>query len=303
MEKTVLKGEYIFVNKLTYGARMPVTLLSLPFSPSIYTDIVTLPYLRIPGIGKINHCDIIVFNYPLQFDPPIDKKEVMISRCVGLPGDTVRITNKNIFVNNKFTGCSNLKQFNFRIVAKNGKISDFFMKKYEITQGGIVSDIGIYDFPLDSVKLEKVKHDENVRYIRELKDFQGEGAHFIFPVGNFYAFNKDYFGAVIIPYKGQVIKLNAKTLEMYKTLIVEYEKNKLEIKNHKVYINNIPQTTYIIKDNYYFVVDDNRDNAKDSRYWGFLPESHIIGKASFVWFSYDSNNKKIRWKRIFSSLN
>jgi len=303
MEKTALKGDYIFVNKLIYGARMPVALLSLPFFPSVYTDVITLPYLRMPGFGKINRCDVIVFNYPLQFDPPTDKKDIMISRCIGLPGDTVRITKKNIFINNQFVDCSKLKQFNFRIVAKNGKLPDSFTKKYKINQGGIVSDIGIYDFPLDSIKLEQVKHDDNVRYIRELKDFPGESSRFIFPVGNFYAFNKDYFGPVIVPYKGQTIKLNAKTLEMYKTLIVEYEKNRFEIKNHKVYINNIPQTTYTIKNNYYFVVDDNRDNAKDSRYWGFLSESHIIGKASFVWFSYDLDNKKTRWNRIFTSLN
>jgi len=85
-------------------------------------------------------------------------------------------------------------------------------------------------------------------------------------------------------------------------LIVVHESNKLEIKNEKIFINGIETSTYLIKENYYFVLDDNRDNAKDSRYWGFLPESHIIGKATFLWFSYDKNKGKIRWNRIFKTL-
>ncbi len=302
MEKTILIGDYIMVNKVPYGARLPITLLSVPFFPSAYFELIQLPYLRLPGIGSIKQNDLVVFNYPMQFDPPIDKKKYMVKRCIGLPGDTIQIKNKNVFINDKPNTSTQHLQFNYRIVTNNTPIDKDFLDKYEINEGGMVSDIGIYDFPLDNTRYEQIKADNNIRYVRELKDFPGENSRYIFPIGHFYSFNKDYYGPLLVPYKGQIINIDTHNIELYHDLLTEYENNIVEIKKYKIYINGKKTTKYSIKHDYYFVMDDNRDNAKDSRYWGFLPKNHIVGKASFIWFSYDKSKGKIRWNRIFKHL-
>jgi signal peptidase I len=107
---------------------------------------------------------------------------------------------------------------------------------------------------------------------------------------------------VVIPFKGQQVSLDFKTVELYKEIIELYEGNSLEVKNSKVYVNGRETKRYTIQQNYYFVMDDNRDNAKDSRYWGFLPQSYIIGKANRILFSFNKNENKVRWNRIFKSL-
>ncbi len=302
MEKTILTGDFIMVNKIQYGARLPITLLSVPFFSSAYSELIQLPQIRMPGFGSIKHNDLIVFNYPVQFDPPIDKKENMVKRCIGLPGDTIKINSKKVFVNNIPNICTSSLQFNYRVVTNNKVIDNEFLEKYEINEGGMVSDIGIYDFTLDFERYKQIKADKNIRYIRELKDFPGENSRYIFPIGHYFSFNKDYFGPLVVPYKGQVIQLSTHNIEIYKILLTEYEGNSVEIKNYKIFINGKKTTKYTIKHDYYFVMDDNRDNAKDSRYWGFLPKSHIIGKASFIWFSYNKSKGAIRWRRMFKHL-
>lgn len=302
MEKTILKGDFIMVNKMVYGARLPITLLSVPFFSSIYSDLIELPYFRFPAMQSINRNDLVAFNYPSQLDPPIDKKESMIKRCIAIYGDTIEIKDKRVFVNNKLNANTDLMQFNFRLVTNGKDIDQRFLDKYDINEGGMVSEIGIYDFPIDNNNLELVKADENIRYVRELKDFSGENTQYVFPIGKYYSFNKDNFGPLVVPFKGQEVTLNARTIELYKDIIVVYEGNELTINNYKFFINGRESSKYIIQNNYYFMLDDNRDNAKDSRYWGFLPESYIVGKASFIWFSFDKSRGKVRWNRIFKSI-
>ncbi len=302
MEKTILTGDFIMVNKVAYGARLPISLLSVPFFSSVYSDLVKLPYFRIPGLSRVKLNDIIVFNYPVQYDPPIDKRLPLAKRCVGLPGDTIEIDNKKVFVNNKPFEKTAEVQFNYRLVTNGILLEQDFLDQYNISEGGMVSEIGIYDFPLTKSKLDEIKNDESVRYVRELKDFPGENTNYIFPIGHHHSFNKDYFGPVIVPFKGQVVKLDTYSIEKYREIIADHEGNDLEIRNYKIFINGTEKQSYTIQNDYYFVLDDNRDNAKDSRYWGFLPENHIIGKASVVWFSYNKTDRNVRWNRIFKTL-
>ncbi len=303
MEKTILSGDYLMVNKLAYGARLPITLFSVPFFSHVYSDIIKFPYCRLPGFSNIKISDVLIVNYPDQLDPPIDKREIMINRCAGLPGDTVTITDKKVFVNGMELKNPAMAQFNFRLVTNGQPLDNEFMEKFGIREGGKVSDAGIYDFPLTKECAEDLKKEENIRYIRELKDFPGENTQYVFPVGHYYSYNKDNFGPVVVPFKGQTVQLNIRNIELYKSLIVDIENNTLKIDHDSIYINAILTSNYTIKNNYYFVLDDNRDYANDSRYWGFLPESHIIGKAQFIWFSFDGVKKKIRWNRVFRRIN
>lgn len=309
MEKTLLDGDFVFVNKMIFGARLPITLVSFPFvgetlpftSIKSYFDLIQLPYLRLPGYSNINVNDLVVFNYPQITDKPIDNKETYIKRCVALPGDTLRIDNKTLYVNGKEEIPLNTYKYNYRVVTDGSKISADLLKKYGITEGGIVADIGVYDFAMTKETSEKLLLEKSIKHVRPLKVFPREKTEDAFPSSKFYLWNVDYFGPVVIPKKGVTVSLNSKNIELYKRIIDIYEDNNLYVDEIKdiVAINGKEVTSYTFKQDYYFVVDDNRDNAKDSRHWGFLPESHIVGVPSFIWFSIDrSEGFSIRWNRL-----
>jgi signal peptidase I len=137
-------------------------------------------------------------------------------------------------------------------------------------------------------------------------DKAGVYAEYIFPFDPQRKWNVDNYGSLTIPKAGETVALNMSTLPIYKRLIEVYEKNKLEIKDSKIYINDVLASSYTFKMNYYFMMGDNRHNSADSRFWGFVPEDHIVGKAVFVWLSLDNNStsifNKVRWKRVFVSI-
>ncbi len=306
MEETLLPGDNIIINKIKYGYRFPMTLLTLPFDNNKYLDWIELPYLRFPVSSKIQHGDLIAFNYPYQSDVPIDKKNIYIKRCIGLPNDTIVCYEKKIMVNNKNIINNKNVKCNYRVTTDGSKLNKSFFDKYNITEGHLVADMGIYDLLLTKKQSMLLLNDPKIRYVRLLKKLIGDGSFVAFPHSRYYSWNKDNFGPIVVPKKGDEIKINFKTLPLYKRIIEEYEGNKLTIKEYKILINNRVRNTYIIKKNYYYVIDDNRDKAKDSRYWGFVPEDHIIGKASFVWLSIDKNKTwfgKIRWNRFFHTFN
>ncbi len=304
MENSLYAGDYIFVNKLKYGARIPVTLLSLPFTNNYYLDWIQLPYWRLPALGKLQQGDIIVFNYPIENDPPIDKKSRYIKRIAAMPGDTLFIENKIIYANNISKDSLFDLKFKFRIVTDGTHFNDSILNRFNITEGGIVADMGIYDFFITHKISDSLQNLDFVNTVRELKDFRADNAFNYFPQSNYFKWNKDYYGPLIIPQKGKTVKINIKNIELYKRIIGVYENNNLFIDGKKIIINGKESTSYTFKKDYFFVVDDNRDNAKDSRYWGFIPEDHIIGTASFIWFSIEKSDKKnnIRWNRIFKTI-
>ena len=301
MENALYSGDYVLVNKISNGARLPITLLSLPFT-NIYTELIQLPYLRFPSISEIEINDLVVFNYPVSFDIPIDKNDTYIKRCIGLPGDTIKIENKIAFNNNiKIDKNLDLK-FQYRIITDGTGFTEEFLDSLNITEGGVVSDMGIFDFLINDSIAKILSNLDYVRNIRIKKDYPRENTKFVFPTGDFISWNKDYFGPITIPQKGKTVNINYKNINLYKDIIENYEANTLETRQQKIYINDKETTEYTFKQNYYFVIDDNRDNAKDSRYWGFLPETHIIGTASFIWFSFDKNQSEIRWDRVFKAI-
>ncbi|OFX45953.1 MAG: signal peptidase I [Bacteroidetes bacterium GWA2_40_14] len=302
MEKTLFPGDLLIVNKLSYGARLPITLLSVPFFPNYYLEWVTLPVSRLPGFSKPEPNDLVAFNYPGQLDPPIDKKKIMIKRLVAQPGDSVLIRDKKIFINGiPFNGPATL-QYNYRLTASQKKIDQGFLDLYDIHEGGMVSEHGLYDFPMTRNVAEEIAQDTDIKNLRVLKDFPGENVKYVFPVGYFHHFNKDFFGPLVVPYPGMQVYLDTHSIELYAEIIDFYEGNDLQVKDYKIFINGTETTNYTIKNDYYFVMDDNRDNAKDSRYWGFLPEDYILGKAVMVGFSWDNIKREVRWNRIFNTF-
>lgn len=302
MEKTLLTGDYVLINKTAYGARLPVTLFSLPLFPKWYIDAIQLPAFRLPAFKSIQTNDLLVFNYPGQEGLPVDKKDLMTKRCVALPGDTLLIFDKQVSINKQLFTEPTTVQFNYRLVTNGSLLKEEFLDRYRISEGGLVSDMGIYDFPFTDAEAQKLNDEPNIRFIRKLKDFPGENTQYVFPMGPFHQNNKDYFGPVQIPFKGQQLTLDIRNLELYRYLLEHFEGNTVSVSDSKIYINSIETRHYTIKQDYYFVMDDNRDNAKDSRYWGFLPQSHVMGKASRVLFSFDTNRNKIRWNRFFKAL-
>lgn len=303
MEQSILKGDYVFVNKLAYGSRLPITLLSLPFFSQQYSNLITLPAVRIPGYANVKVNDVLVFNNPTESNLPIDKRTINIKRCIGVPGDTIQVLDKKIFRNNFRYSEPEHIQHNYRLVCKQSTINENLLQRYGISQGTKISDIGIYEFAIKDIVIEKLKKEKALRYVRDLKDFVGENPEDIFPNTSALQFSKDFFGPVVVPKKGSTIELNTCNYGLYKLIIEEYEENGVEINDSSFIINGIQTNTYKVKNDYYFVLDDNRDNAFDSRYWGFLPESHIIGKTAYIWFSRNPETKKYRWHRSFTKVN
>jgi signal peptidase I len=191
MSKTLEPGDFIFVEKLSFGGRWPITMLTVPFT-NIYSSAIQIPYMRMPGAGKINRNDIIVFNYPFFTDQPVDKREMQIKRCVALPGDTITISNKIVSINQSVVKSPEKAQYKFRIVTNGSKLPTDFINKYQLNDGGSVSNIGIYDFPMVRSLADSLLNDTIIKYVRELKDFDGDNCSGIFPQDRHFTWNKDF---------------------------------------------------------------------------------------------------------------
>lgn len=454
MEKTLLVGDFLFVNKLAYGPKVPVTPLSFPLvhntipwiNVKSYTTIETCNYYRLPGLGKVNRNDVMVFNYPsgdtAVYDPrlpnglmghdyhkiindearfyfeqengfkyenikeeirqkwlkangvtqitnndtlliekfektcqpklievdnkklknffdkfsywrqkaknamandkithsqtdeagnlidiqhygliyrPVDKRENYIKRCVGLPGDVIEIKESKLYVNGKKAKKFIFQNYGYRVLTNNlteRKLNSIKLYKeesdfqlYENTDIAYVVFLtnGKYNllknkFP--NVKLEKIREKQ---YSDEIGN---KGPSYIQQFENLKMFPKDRFinntvtdyTKIRIPKKGTVQKLTKENVAWYRRIITAYEGHKLQEKKDGIYIDGKKVTSYKFAMNYYWLMGDNRNNSADSRFWGFVPEDHVVGRASVVWFSKSAGTGLIRWKRILKFI-
>jgi len=314
MERTLMKGDYVIIDRCAYELRLPMTFFALPLNNNripftniqSYHIFTVFPYKRI-GKSLPGRMDVIAYNLPLADELPIDLRPVKVSRVVGLPGDTVSVLNKKLFVNKVLMDkdLSNLL-FQYRIVTDGTYFKQSFLDSMSI-EGKLVSDLGVYDFYLTPTQAAYFETLPFVKYVREVTGYKGYNAMQYFPVNSsFFGWNKDYFGPVVVPKKGMTVKISYANIDLYKRIIRNYEGNDLEIDIYKkkVFINGIEAKFYTFKKDYFFVMDDNRDNAFDSRYFGFLPGDHIIGKVKFIWFSIFKNNKgyDINWSRMLKKV-
>lgn len=303
MEKSVLTGDYILVNKLSYGPRLPKTILSTPFvSQHMYLGFLQLPYLRLFGSPDVERYDVVVFNFPLEDEHPIDHRTVYTKRCVGLPGDSLKIINGEVFINNKLMDESQNVQYNYTVnTVKNG-LDSTFLSKYDITEGGLISEKGDYSYTLTRNMAERVANHKNVYGLKRNTEKIDMYDETTFPKNDNYLWNVDQISGIYIPKKGDTLNLDSINIFLYERIIKNYEGNDLVIKDNKISINGDTTNKYIVELNYYYVMGDNRHNSIDSRHWGFLPESHIIGKATRVLWSRDKAKSETRWGRFFSSI-
>ncbi len=312
MEKSLLVGDFLFVSKVSYGPRTPITPLSFPFAhhtmPIIggksYLEWIKLPYFRLPGFSKIKNNDVVVFNYPMEDFRPVDKQENYIKRCIGIPGDTLKLVDKLVHINNKPVELAQFGQYSYIVRTDGSSFNPIVLQSIGITEGGMVGD-GVFRFFLTRETAAKMKELPNVRQMEEETETKGVYSEYIFPSDPKHTWNVDNFGPLYIPKKGATITLDANNISMYKRVISVYEHNKLDIKGDKIFINDKETSSYTFQMDYYFMMGDNRHNSADSRFWGFVPEDHIVGKAVFIWMSWDENGKffnKIRWKRLFSFI-
>jgi signal peptidase I len=315
MEKSLLIGDFLFVSKISYGARVPMTPISFPFAHHTmpftetvksYSEIIKLPYFRLPGLGKIKNNDVVVFNYPMEDFRPVDKQENYIKRCVGIPGDQLEVKQGILYINGKMADMPEKMQWKYHVQTDGSPFNPKSIRELQITEIVPLSNIGDYEFNMTKENAEKIKSFGNVVHVEPLFDKPGVYAEYAFPFDPQKKWNIDNYGVLSIPKAGETVALNMSTLPIYKRIIEVYEKNKLEVKEGKIFVNDVESSSYTIKMDYYFMMGDNRHNSADSRFWGFVPEDHIVGKAVFVWLSLDNNAtsifNKIRWSRVFVSI-
>ncbi|MBR4850267.1 MAG: signal peptidase I [Alistipes sp.] len=342
MEKTILIGDYLYVNKLAYGPQVPNTPVAMPFvfntmpfstTKKSYSECVKWDYHRLRGFGRVEREDVVVFNFPAgdtvllenqavtYYDVlreyqarygkaegrrrlnndytvvsrPVDKRENYIKRCVAVAGDTLQIVNTQLFVNGEEQPvCENRQHIYF--VKSTSPLSAYTFKKLNITEyDGTSPYYYVATTEVGAAALEALPSVESV-----VRYNNAEPSLDAFPHNEKYAWTQDNFGPLWVPQKGATIELSVDNLPLYERIIDQYEGHDLKVEEGKIFIDGVEATTYTFAMDYYFMMGDNRHNSADSRFWGFVPEDHIVGKAEFIAFSKGEDG--IRWNRIFNKI-
>ncbi len=391
MEASMKVGDYLFVDKFTYGTRLPMTPVSIPFFHNAipggltnsYVEWFSLPYMRTPGFGKVERYDPVVFNFPagdtVLIDPyyvghnyfellrneaitmagsnvelylsdkakyetmardnfnekkvckscrentpggrgnlkiggtrhrPLDKKEMYIKRCIGLPWETIEVRNGQVFINGSAIENKAGMMWNYIITVS----SPSAISKLQRDFGKLNSEIQMMNqegsellVPLTTDEANKMRGmTGDFPSVVQFQDTTSDNSLSIYPNSADYPFNtwsSDRFGPLAIPAEGMTIEMSHDAFVRYSRVIGAYEGNSIQEKDGKIFINGQEAATYTFKQNYYFMMGDNRHHSADSRFWGFVPEDHIVGKAVFTWFSKENmdyhGSSNIRWNRIF----
>ncbi len=237
---------------------------------------------------------------------PVDKRENYVKRCIAIPGDVIEVINGQLYVNGKPAPNPPRMQYSYFVTDSTGRgLTLKKRKSLDINE----EDILKYNSITTKYWLtneQKSKIEKMGMTVEKSIDDENNADINIFPHDKRYQWNKDFFGKLVVPKKGVTVPLNDSTIVLYDKIIHNYELNDLKVVDGKIYVNGVETDHYTFKMNYYFMMGDNRHNSADSRFWGFVPEDHIVGKALFVWLSLDKfkdfGEGKIRWDRMFKSI-
>ena len=355
MEKTLLVGDQLFVDKLTYGARLPMTPFSYPivhnsFAPLLnvrsYIGVQKIPYIRLPGFRDVERNDVVVFNFPAGDTALNDPR---------MPDGLIGHTYSQILTTEAWLLClksgNDARFFNdnknyFKNQAREqfineGKVYGTVVER-DRQAGQMYTEInGLLSRPIDkkenyikrcvALPGDEIKIISKTLYVNNELAFLPDQAQFsstetekgfynpdtlwksgylmyypIFPNDPQYDWTEDNFGPLRIPKAGDVLELNSKTIPLYRRLIHAYEGHDLQEKADGIYIDGKKTETYTVQANYYWMMGDNRNGSADSRFWGFVPEDHIVGHAAFTWLSVDQQKGMfgggMRWDRMFNGI-
>ena len=333
MESSLYTGDHLFVSKMTYGARMPQTPLTIPFTHNVifgkesYSTSVQWKYRRLPGIREVRRGDCVVFNFPngdtvlckapsedyyalqrfygretvAKMGPfvvrPSDKKDHYVKRCVAVAGDTLEVRDGLVWVNGEQQTVYPGVQLTYTVRTKGQKLNARTLEKLGINQAELYYNPALPGYPampLTAEMLKEIESNPGVESVEPNLESQQVDYREIFPFSPDYHWSRDSFGPLWIPQKGVTVELTEENLPLYERIISSYEGASVE--------EALRQGSYTFKQDYYFMMGDNRHNSLDSRYWGFVPEDHIVGKPFIVWLSTDRTKRfpqNIRWRRFF----
>lgn len=338
MERTLYTGDHLFVSKLAYGPRMPQTPLTVPFTHNVifgkesYSTLIQKDYRRLKGFRNVRRGDNVVFGFPhgdtvlvkapaddyyalcrmlgreetlRRFGPvkvrPADKKDHYVKRCVAIPGDNLEVREGQVYIDGVPQQIYPGIQLTYQVRTTGQRINAKVLSKIGIEPEEAWFDPALPGYPglaLTAQMAEEIKAVGNVESVEALidsypPDYPDDGTT-LFPFEGNFPWTRDFYGPLWIPKKGETIALTEENLPLYRRIIEIYEKGDVS--------KALAEGRYTFAQDYYFMMGDNRHNSLDSRYWGFVPEDHIVGRPSLVWLSTRSGAKfpkNIRWKRFF----
>lgn len=302
MANTVLPGEYLIVSKLHYGAQTPHT-IGIPYTDR-YIKGVEMPAFRLPGFSKIKRGDVVVFHLPTDIEHPINKRQPYLKRTLGLPGESLSIRDKAFFINDQPIADFDGLQFFWDVYKTDPRVSLSYSKLKEMGVEEII--------PLNNRRLVRIiataamaKEIATWSYVEKVRPYvatEQQAQTRLFP------FNKlqtnDNYGPIWIPMAGEELLLNQDSWQIYGKTIQQHEGASIErATDGSFVVEGKPASSYTFKQDYYFMIGDNRDNSLDSRYWGFVPADHILGKAVARFYSWDKEAGWPRFERMFARIN
>jgi signal peptidase I len=366
LEKSLMVGDFLFVNKICYGAKVPQTPMAFPFAhhtlpftteTKSYLEWIKLPYMRLPGYSKPKNGEIVVFNYPdgdtittgtqqytsyyemvrrfgysnmnnpnfkidlgsmsikngKKIGRPVDKREHYVKRCVGIAGDKLEIKDGEIFINDTKQAMPEHAQhfYDVTIANKQLTVTEEFLDSHDIyvTEVGITAykgeDTTVFSFNMPVDVAQQIKNTPGVIKVEKQIAPKGEYSSSIFPHNPRFPWNNDNFGPITLPNEGMTVNIDTANLCIYEKMLSTYDDgvHQITTSGAQVLYDGKPITSYTFKQDYYWMMGDNRHNSADSRSWGVVPFDHVVGRPVFVWLSIkDPKNNPISGNSIIGSL-